>query len=42
MTTSPQRTGDHNHHAQLLWLAILAVALITFLVDVIGWFHTGW
>lgn len=40
MTVSPQRFGDHQ--VQLLWVAILAIALITFLADALGWFHLGW
>ena len=40
MTVSPHRSG--NHHAQLRWVVILLIALITFLVDIAGWFHTGW
>ena len=40
MTVSPHRSG--NHHVQLLWIAILLIALITFLVDAGGWFHAGW
>lgn len=40
ITVSPHRTG--NHYAQLLWVVILLIALITFLVDIAGWFHTGW
>lgn len=41
MTVSPHRTGN-NHQAHLLWVAILVVALVTFLVDAVGWFHVGW
>jgi hypothetical protein len=39
MTDHPH--GGSNHHAQLLWLAIILVALVTFLVDAAGWFHGG-
>ena len=40
MTVSPHRTGTS--HVQLIWIAILLAALITFLVDFAGWFHDGW
>ena len=40
MTVRPHRSS--NHHVQLLWAVIVLVALLTFLVDVAGWFHVGW
>lgn len=40
MTVRPQRYGSH--HVQLLWVAILAIALITFFADALGWFHVDW
>ena len=40
MTVSPRRTS--NHHVELLWIALVLIALVTILVDVAGWFHTGW
>jgi len=40
MTVGPHRSG--NHHAQLRCVVILRIVLITFLVDIAGWFHTGW
>lgn len=40
MTVSLHRSG--NHHAQLVWFAILLIVLITFLVDIADWFHTSW
>lgn len=40
MNVSPHRSG--NRHVELLWLVILLILLVTFLVDIAGWFHTGW
>lgn len=40
MTVIPLRSG--HHHAQQLWVVILLIALIAFLVDIAGWFHTDW
>jgi hypothetical protein len=28
-------------HTQLLWLVLLLLALVTFLVDLAGWFNAG-
>lgn len=40
MTVNPHRSSDHR--VQLLWVVILLIVLITFLVDIAGWFHTNW
>lgn len=40
MNVRPRGTGNRNAH--LLWIAILVVAVITFLVDAAGWFPDGW
>lgn len=40
MTVGPHRR--RSHHVQLLSFAIVLVAVITFLVDLAGWFHVGW
>ena len=39
MTADPHRSL--NHHTQLLWVVIILVVLVTFLVDVAGWFRDG-
>lgn len=38
MTAVPRHSGNH---IQLLWLFVVLVALVTFLVDLAGWFHAG-
>ena len=38
MTGHPHRGSNH---AQLLWVVIVLVALVTFLVDAAGWFRDG-
>jgi hypothetical protein len=40
MNASPRKTGKHD--AQLLWVAIVAIALVTLLVDAVGWFEPRW
>jgi hypothetical protein len=40
MTVSRRR--GRNQSVELLWIVLVVIALITFLVDVAGWFHTGW
>ena len=40
MTARPHSSGSH--HAELLWVTILVILLMSFLVDAAGWFHTGW
>lgn len=40
MTVIPHRSGSR--HVQLFWVVILLIVLVTFLVDIAGWFHTGW
>lgn len=40
MTVGPHMR--RSHQVQLLWFAILLIAVITFLVDFAGWFHAGW
>ena len=38
MTVKPH---PGSNHTQLLWLVLLLVALVTFLVDLAGWFNVG-
>ena len=35
------KTHPGSNHTQLLWLVLLLVALVTFLVDLAGWFNVG-
>jgi hypothetical protein len=39
MTRALHLGGDH--YGRLLWIAIAVIALVTFLIDALGWFR-GW
>jgi hypothetical protein len=40
MTRALHLGGDR--YGRLLWIAIAVIALVTFLIDALGWFRDGW